>query len=74
MLLTKRNLGIGIEIPEDLNEAYDEIFEHVGSSSFKKTDFAMSLLATDIAWQTPDYIAEGLQWLENRLHEQTVVA
>lgn len=37
----------------------------VHSSSYKKTDFALALLAKDPnAWNVPHYIAEGLKWLE----------
>lgn len=72
-LLRSGDLDIGIDIPEDLNEAYEGIFSHISSSNFKKTDFAVSLLASDAEWETPDYIAEGLQWLKGCLHEETVV-
>jgi putative ATP-dependent endonuclease of OLD family len=57
-------LDLGIEIPADLEEAYEEIYKRVKSSSFKKTDFAMSILAAGDDWQVPLYIAEGLTWLE----------
>lgn len=67
-LLRSGDLNIGINIPEELNEAYEAIWRQIGSSNFKKTDFAMELLATGTNWQTPNYIGEGLQWLEARLH------
>lgn len=60
------NLRLGIPVP--LNDAYEAIYQHIKSSSFKKTDFAMDMLASEVDWQVPSYIAEGLQWLENRLH------
>ena len=59
---------LGITIPTDLNEAYDAIYERIKSNSFKKTDFAMNVLASKEAWQVPAYIVEGLKWLELRLH------
>lgn len=55
-------------VPENLEEAYEAIYQHIKSSSFKKTDFAMDMLASTADWQVPNYIAEGLQWLEHRLH------
>ncbi|WP_421779672.1 ATP-dependent nuclease [Kiloniella litopenaei] len=61
------DLNLGIEIPEELEKAYDEIYERVKSSSFKKTDFAMSVLACSDEWQVPTYISEGLIWLETTL-------
>jgi putative ATP-dependent endonuclease of OLD family len=61
-------LSLNLAIPEALGEAYASIYEHIKSSGFKKTDFAMEVLASESDWQVPAYIAEGLQWLENRLH------
>lgn len=66
-LLRAGTLSIGIRIPDSLEEAYGEIYERVGSKDFKKTDFAMSLLAAPATWVVPAYIAEGLRWLESRL-------
>jgi putative ATP-dependent endonuclease of OLD family len=60
-------LSVGIEVPDDLAEAYQKIFERVKSSGFKKTDFALDVLASETDWVTPGYIAEGLHWLEQRL-------
>ncbi|MCW8966429.1 MAG: hypothetical protein OQK82_07065 [Candidatus Pacearchaeota archaeon] len=40
----------------------------IHKDSFKKTDFALALLSKDPeAWTVPQYIAEGLQWLETTL-------
>lgn len=66
-LLRSRDLNIGIDIPIELAEAYTEIYERIRSDSFKKTDFAMSLLASKANWVVPAYISEGLRWLETRL-------
>lgn len=66
-------LTLKIPIPATLDEAYQAIYEHIGSSKFKKTDFAMDVLASNTDWQVPAYIAEGLQWLENRLHPELAV-
>lgn len=59
---------LGITIPTDLVQAYDAIYKRIKSDNFKKTDFAMSILASKEDWQVPAYIVEGLNWLENRLH------
>jgi len=67
-LLREKHLDIGQTIPQDLGEAYGEIYEHIASSNFKKTDFAMAVLSSTKDWQVPNYIVEGLQWLEHRLH------
>ena len=61
-------LSLRLTIPARLEDAYQAIYNHIKSSSFKKTDFAMDVLASDAEWQVPAYIAEGLQWLQNRLH------
>ena len=64
------DLVLGIEVPEELGEAYQAIYERVKSSSFKKTDFAMSVLAGEENWQVPSYISEGLAWLETTVSSQ----
>ena len=66
-LLRSGALSIGIAIPEILNTAYEEIYDRIRSDNFKKTDFAMDILACPEQWCVPNYIAEGLQWLETRL-------
>ncbi|MBS0496231.1 MAG: AAA family ATPase [Proteobacteria bacterium] len=66
-LLRSGAISIGIPIPNTLPEAYQDIYNRIRSDNFKKTDFAMSLLAGNATWIVPDYIAEGLRWLETRL-------
>jgi putative ATP-dependent endonuclease of OLD family len=66
-LLRSGVLSIGISIPAALPEAYQNIYDRIRSDDFKKTDFAMSLLAMSDTWAVPPYIVEGLQWLETRL-------
>lgn len=65
------SLSLGLQMPAALNDAYEEVYKYVKSSTFKKTDFAMAMLASDVSWRVPAYIAEGLNWLENRLHPPT---
>jgi putative ATP-dependent endonuclease of OLD family len=60
-------LSVGVNVPGDLEDAYKAIFERINSSGFKKTDFALDVLASETEWVTPRYIAEGLHWLEQRL-------
>ncbi len=62
--------NIGKPIPVELSEAYNVIYERIGSSSFKKTDFAMQVLAGADDWIVPNYIADGLAWLQQRLHPE----
>ncbi|WP_149136815.1 ATP-dependent nuclease [Cupriavidus campinensis] len=66
-LLRSGALSIGITIPPVLDDAYQSIYDRIRSDSFKKTDFAMDLLACSAKWTVPGYIAEGLRWLESRL-------
>jgi len=70
-LLRSGDLNLGVDIPEDLNEAYQTIYDRTRSSDFKKTDFAMAVLAGTQDWSPPNYIAEGLQWLEKRLNPRS---
>lgn len=60
-------LPLGIQIPAALPDAYEAIYNGVRADTFKKTDFAMALLANDAQWIVPEYISEGLRWLETRL-------
>jgi hypothetical protein len=53
-------------VAEELNQS---IFKLIRESSFKKTDFALTVLSSD-DWQVPLYIREGLEWLEQRLQSQ----
>lgn len=66
-LLRSGDLTLGVDLPDDLLSVYQVIYEHIKSSNFKKTEFALDVLSLETDWQTPLYIAEGLQWLENRL-------
>lgn len=50
---------------KDLVELAGRIHKRVQAKSFSKTDFALALLAEDPAtWVVPEYIADGLRWLE----------
>lgn len=53
---------------KDLTELVRRIHRRVQAKSFKKTDFALALLAENPAqWTVPAYIANGLRWLETEL-------
>jgi hypothetical protein len=48
-----------------LAELINRIHKRVHAKSFSKTDFALALLAEDpTKWVVPEYIADGLRWLE----------
>ena len=66
-LLRSGTLSIGIDIPALLQDAYKSVYDRIRSDSFKKTDFAMDILACAEEVIVPNYIAEGLLWLEARL-------
>ena len=57
-------LSIGVELPDEHDALVDAVFNRIGRRSFKKTEFALGLLATADEWTTPTYIADGLMWLE----------
>lgn len=58
-------LKLRVRAPQDLEDLARRLHNKVHSSSYKKTDFALALLAKDPnAWNVPHYIAEGLKWLE----------
>ncbi|QRN33217.1 ATP-dependent nuclease [Pectobacterium brasiliense] len=66
-LLRSGVLSIGTTVRESLSDAYQDVYNRVRSDNFKKTDFAMDILACTEEWIVPEYIAEGLSWLESRL-------
>ncbi len=67
-LLRSGEVQLGLAVPADLEQAYQAIYELVKSDTFKKTDFAMTVLSGTTDWLVPNYISEGLRWLECRLH------
>ena len=63
-----RELRLRVRAPQNLTDLAQKLHNKVHSSGYKKTDFALALLAKDPnAWNVPQYIAEGLQWLEATL-------
>ncbi len=63
-----RDLNLRIRNPANLAGLARRLHDKVHSSSFKKTDFALALLTKNPDdWTVPQYIAEGLQWLEAML-------
>lgn len=61
-----------IEFTGNAEDDHEIIFEEVKSSSFKKTEFAINLIVSESGWKTPKYIADGLQWLEEKLNSKPV--
>lgn len=52
----------------DVGGISQSLYRKVKSTSFRKTDFALALLAQDPdGWIVPNYIAEGLRWLEDQV-------
>lgn len=76
-------LSIGIDLPDDPTELQEAVWKRIKSDTFKKTEFAMDVLAYELPeeedkeanaernrdWNVPNYIAEGLKWLETRLSQ-----
>ena len=74
-------LSIGIKLQTDAAQLQHAVWDRIKSDTFKKTEFAMDVLAYDIPlkegeevkdnqnrdWNVPAYIAQGLKWLETRL-------
>lgn len=68
------SMPLGKNISSVWPDLYEEVYTHIRGDKFKKTAFAMGLLATSHDWVTPAYIAEGLQWLERRLSPILIAA
>jgi len=63
-----RELKLRVHAPQNLEDLALRLHNKVNGSNYKKTDFALALLAKDPDdWTVPCYIAEGLQWLEDTL-------
>lgn len=64
---------VGITIPDgkDFEREYEAVFKRVKSSLFKKTEFALDVASSEADWVTPQYIAEGLCWLEKKMSTKT---
>tara|TARA_R110002049_G_scaffold45948_1_gene133658 strand:- start:35810 stop:37999 length:2190 start_codon:yes stop_codon:yes gene_type:complete len=63
-----RDLKLRLRDPVDVADLALRLHNKIRKDSFKKTDFALALLAKDPrAWTVPQYIAEGLRWLEETL-------
>ena len=61
-------LKLRVRAPQGLEDLAKKLHNKVHSSNYKKTDFALALLAKDPdAWKVPHYITEGLEWLEATL-------
>lgn len=66
--VANRELKLRVRAPQNLEDIAQKLHNKVHNSSYKKTDFALALLAKDPdAWNVPHYIADGLQWLETTL-------
>ncbi len=51
-----------------LGDLAKRLHNRIKGSSFKKTDFALALLAQNPAtWTVPTYIAQGLHWLQDEI-------
>lgn len=75
----KARRKLGLRIPKNESLSLDTIesrvFKKVRSKNFDKTGFALGLLTEPIeGWVVPDYIAEGLTWLAQRVTPPTIPA
>lgn len=67
-LFRDKTLTLGTPLPDDqdFETEFSTVFERVGCSTFKKTAFALDVASSIANWQTPQYIVEGLRWLETK--------
>jgi predicted ATP-dependent endonuclease of OLD family len=63
-----RDLKLRIPGAADVADLALRLHNKIHKDSFKKTDFALALLTKNpTVWSVPQYIEEGLQWLETTL-------
>jgi hypothetical protein len=60
-------LNVEFSDPQDLEADHDTVFQCVKSKTFKKTEFALDIASAEIEWLTPNYIRDGVVWLEGKL-------
>ncbi len=66
-----KSIDLGVELPAtpDFEQDYELIHKRIRKATFKKTEFALNVAASDVDWKTPPYIEEGLRWLDKRLSD-----
>ena len=65
--LANKDLKVRVKSSDDptIEVTAERLHKRIHGKNFKKTDFALALLAKDPdAWIIPAYILEGLDWLE----------
>lgn len=63
-----KDLKLHLRTPNGIEDIALRLHDRVHSDGFKKTDFALALLTKEPNdWNVPQYITEGLQWLEDTL-------
>ena len=67
-LFRSKLLNVGYDLAQEptATELTKATYDRVRSGTFKKTEFALGVAASD-GWKTPHYIADGLIWLAEKL-------
>ncbi|MCH8079617.1 MAG: AAA family ATPase [Proteobacteria bacterium] len=70
-----KEIVVFVKLATELNYEtdYSTVFEKVNIKEYKKVEFALEQIETDFNWKTPDYIIQGLTWLESKLTESAVI-
>ncbi|MET0076228.1 MAG: AAA family ATPase [Candidatus Thiodiazotropha lotti] len=72
-LFKNSDITCGIDIVDDAETVRNEVYELIKSSTFKKTDFSLEMASSEVNWNTPAYIKDGLTWLNDKLVPAPVV-
>lgn len=59
--------GRAFQRNQNVKQERKKIFKRITSNNFKKTEFALDIATSEENWTTPEYISEGLKWLESKL-------
>ncbi len=63
----KINGFVDLPLTLDFNNDYEQIYNAVRSKNYKKVEFALDQISSEVNWITPSYITKGLKWLSKKL-------
>jgi predicted ATP-dependent endonuclease of OLD family len=69
-LFKEGKVSISVTLEGDHDKDYAYIYKLVKSDNFKKAGFALDIVFSEENWKVPNYIKDGLIWLQSQLENQ----